>query len=118
MLLKRLAVAATLVLAALTLAVTLAPPSYQINSGINDKVLHFATFAVLVLPCAIFLARYLYWIAPLAVIFGGAIELLQPGFGRDASWADFFADGCGVVAGATVGLALRRVIKHFVAAPK
>lgn len=117
-LLKRLAVAATVFLAVVILIFALAPPGLQISGGINDKILHFTAFATLVLPCAIFLARYLVLIVPLALAFGGAIELLQPGFGREASGADFLADVCGVAAGAIVGLALRALIKRYVAVPK
>lgn len=117
-LLKRLAVAATLVLAVAILILALAPPRPETSGGINDKILHFTAFATLVLPCAIFLVRYLVWILPLALIFGGVIELLQPGFGREASWADFQADLLGVAAGAILGLVLRALIKRYVAAPK
>ena len=78
--LKWLAVAATLVLAVVILLLALAPPRPEVSNGINDKIPHFMAFATLVLPCAIFMARSLFWILPLALAFGGAIELLQPGF--------------------------------------
>lgn len=117
-LLKRLAVAVTLILAVIILILALSPSVPDVARGINDRILHFAGFAALVLPCAIFLVRYLVWIVPSAVMFGGAIELLQPGFARAASWADFLADACGVAAGVLIGLALRALIKRFVAAPK
>lgn len=116
--LKWLAVAATLVLAVVILLLALAPPRPEVSGGINDKILHFTAFATLVLPCAIFMARSLFWVLPLALAFGGAIELLQPGFGRDASWADFQADVLGVVAGTALGLALRFLIKRHVSRPK
>lgn len=77
--------AATLVLAGVILLLALAPPRPEESGGFNDKILHYAAFATLVLPCAILLARYLVSIASFALAFGGAIELLQPGFGRDAS---------------------------------
>ncbi|MBM1762301.1 VanZ family protein [Sulfitobacter geojensis] len=110
--LKWLAAAATLVLAVVILLLTLAPPRPEDSGGINDKILHFAAFATLVLPCAIFLSRYLVWVVPLALAFGGAIEFLQPRFGRDASWADFLADTLGVTVGLVVGLAMRFLIKR------
>ena len=115
--LKWLAATATLVLAVVILLLALAPPSVEISGGINDKILHFAAFATLVLPCAIFLARYLVSIASLALAFGGAIELLQPGFGSDASWADFLADTLGVTAGVAIGLIVRYLIKRNLNAP-
>ena len=116
--LKRLAAIATLFLAVVILFMALAPPSAQISGGINDKVLHFTAFATLVLPCAIFLARHLAWIVPLTFAFGGAIELVQPGFGREASWADFHADVLGVMFGVLLGLVLRSLVKRFLSAPK
>jgi hypothetical protein len=61
--------------------------------------------------------RHLVWILPLALIFGGAIELIQPNFEREASWADFQADLLGIAAGAIFGLALRTLIKRYVAGP-
>ena len=116
--LKRLAVIATLFLAVVILFLALAPPSVQVSGGINDKVLHFTAFATLVLPCAVFLARHLVWIVPVALLFGGSIELLQPGFGREASWADFHSDVWGVMFGVFLGLVLRSLIKRFLSAPK
>jgi len=116
--LKWLAVAATLVLAVVILLFAFAPPRPQMSNGIKDKILHFTAFATLVLPCAIFMARSLVWVLPLALAFGGAIELLQPGFGRHASWADFQADVLGVVAGTALGLVLRFLIKRRVSGAK
>lgn len=110
--------AATLVQTVVILILALAPPRPEDSGGINDKILHFAAFATLVLPCAILLARYLVSIASLALAFGGAIELLQPGFGSDASWADFLADTLGVTAGVVVGLAVRFLIKRNLDAQK
>ena len=53
------------------------------------------------------------WTIIAALMLGGIIELLQPGFGRDASWGDFSADVCGVAVGIALGLAVRTLIKHF-----
>ncbi|MGJ8561888.1 MAG: hypothetical protein ACSHX3_16865 [Litorimonas sp.] len=117
-LLKRLAAAVAFVLTVVILVLTLSPSVPEITRGINDKILHFTAFTALVLPCAIFLARNLVWIVPLAVMFGGAIEFIQPGLGREASWADVLAGGCGVASGAIIGLMLRPLIKRYVAAPK
>ena len=36
------------------------------------------------------------------MIFGGLIELGQNSFGRQASWADFLANGIGAIAGAMI----------------
>ncbi len=97
------------------LYLALSPQALQASIGVNDKILHFIAFAALILPCAIFLARSLVWILPLALLFGGVIEILQPDFGRDASWSDFQADALGVAGGVLLGLALRSLIKRYVA---
>lgn len=115
--LKWLAAAATLVQAVVILLLALTPPRLEVSGGINDKILHFSAFATLVCPGAIFLARYLICIVPVALAFGGAIELLQPGVGRDASWADFLADTAGVTAGVVIGLTVRFRIKRNLNAP-
>ena len=110
--LKKFAATATLVMALTILYFALSPQAMQAGIGINDKILHFIAFTVLILPCAIFLARSLIWILPLTLFFGGAIEILQPGFERDASWADFRADALGIFAGVVLGLTLRAILKR------
>ncbi len=69
-----------------------------------DKVGHATAFAALIAPLAWHWPRALVWGAPLALLYGGVIELVQPGFGRSAEWADFWADGLGVVVGCLPGL--------------
>lgn len=114
--LKQLAAAATVTCALVVSYVALSPQALQASIGANDKTLHVFAFIVLVLPCATFLARSLVWVLPLIVMFGAAIEFLQPGFGRHASWSDFYADLVGIAVGVVLGLTLRFLIKRFVAA--
>ena len=109
--LKQLAAAATFVMALTILYFALSPQTMQASIGVNDKVLHLLAFGALILPCAIFFARSLTWILPLTLLFGGTIEVLQPGFNRDASWADFRADALGIIAGVVLGLILRFFLK-------
>ena len=97
---------------ALTLAVALAigwgtlsppgPPGPPVPY--LDKILHATAFAALVLPLTWLRARTALWLAPLALIYGGAIELVQPGFGRSAEWGDLLADGLGIVIGCLPGM--------------
>ena len=109
--LKTFAAMATIVIAFTILYFALSPQAMQAGIGVNDKILHFIAFAVLILPCAIFLARSLIWILPVSLFFGGSIEILQPGFERNASWADFRADALGIAFGVLIGLSFRAILK-------
>ena len=109
------AVLATGALAVVIAYLTLTPLQVDLDLG-SDKLYHFIAFAMLVLPCALLYARTLIWVLPAAILFGGAIELIQPYVGRGGELADFGADALGVVIGAALGLTLRTIAaKH---APK
>ena len=68
-----------------------------------DKVYHFTAFAALVFPVIATGAHRWVWFAPLAIAFGGAIELIQPYFDRSAEWLDFVANSVGVAFGVVLG---------------
>ena len=86
---------------------TLSPPGPD-GPGrlLTDKHLHALAFALLVLPTAVTAPRLALRLSPLALAFGGAIELIQPFFDRGAEWGDLLADGIGVAGGLLLGLAL------------
>lgn len=94
-------------LAATITYLTLSPPKPDPAGLLSDKFYHFIAFSALVFPCALFYARTLVWVLPMAVLFGGAIELIQPYVGREAEAADFVADVLGVGFGLILGLILR-----------
>jgi VanZ family protein len=75
----------------------------------TDKFVHLAAFGLLVLPAAFSrrVPRGLLFggLFVGAAIFGGAIELIQPHFGRSADLNDWVAD----MAGAALGLLLARL---------
>jgi VanZ family protein len=73
-----------------------------------DKAFHALAFAALVLPAALLRPDRLPVVMLLAFAYGGLIEPIQPLVGRSAEWADLLADAFGVMAGAGIGLALRR----------
>lgn len=75
----------------------------------TDKADHLMGFIALTLPCAILCPRVLKWLLPLAVLFGGAIEVIQPVLGRQGAWPDFYADVLGAATGALLGLLMRRL---------
>jgi hypothetical protein len=108
--LKRVAVAsaATLALALFIGVLTLVPMPAGGGPPGSDKVYHILAFAVLAFPLPLVRPRLTIWVALGVIAYGGAIELIQPFFGRQAEWADLFADGIGAVVGAVTGYALSR----------
>jgi hypothetical protein len=73
-----------------------------LQAGLWDKGLHFTAFYVLAVMGAVaYPTVKLRWIAAGLLALGFGIEALQklPFIDRDASWADFIADGAGIVFG-------------------
>ena len=97
-------------IAAAILVVTLFPVSQlpEVDSG--DKAAHLIAFALLALPLN--LVRYPRWfmLNTVFVLFGGAIELIQPFVGSHGEWLDLGADMIGVVGGLLVARGLHLLI--------
>ena len=98
-------------LAVLIAVTTLSPVPLHPTAFGHDKLVHLFSFAVLVLPASVRHPRALLWLGPAAILFGGAIEIIQPFVGREREGLDFLADSLGVGLGAIVGL----VIHHYFA---
>ena len=77
----------------------------------SDLIVHFAIFAILVLPTATALPRRTFVMVLIAIAFGGAIELIQPHVGRSSDLLDFLADTAGAFAGWGGGLILRKIVR-------
>lgn len=77
------------------------PPRAPQAPGL-DKLVNFLAFAALIFPVILTDSRRWYWAVPLAIAYGGAIELIQPSVGRGAEWLDWGADITGVLAGAAL----------------
>lgn len=77
----------------------------------TDKIFHMLAFAALTFPTASLRPRALGGMVLLALIYGAAIEVIQPFFGRDADVADWVADATGALVGLAAGLAARRVTR-------
>jgi len=107
---KRAAILLTGLLTLVIASLTLLP--IEVPQGVpgTDKTHHVIAFAALVAPAAFLCPRVLVWTVPFALLYGGAIELVQPYVGRFRSWGDFLADILGVVIGVLLGLLLRRCI--------
>lgn len=86
-------------------------PPEMMGLGASDKTLHLAAyFGLAVLVWLNWrLRRAASWrsgmaIVGLLVLFGALDEVTQPPFGRDAQFADWLADGAGVLGGVLVCL--------------
>lgn len=103
----RLALAVTVLYVILITWLLLAPVSSVPQVAGGDKLHHALAFAVLVLPATVARPRAALAIALAAIGYGGAMELLQPSFGRTAEWLDLLADAVGAVLGVLLGRWLR-----------
>jgi len=104
-----LALLATALIAAVIAYLTLTPPRPEASGGLlSDKAYHVIAFAALILPGTLLYIRSLTWLIPAALVFGAAIELVQPYVGRSAEMADFVADAVGVACGLILGTIMRR----------
>ena len=110
-----LAVQVTLGLAAFIAYLTLSPPSSDPGLPIPDRLAHLLAFAGLIFPCALLYRRSLVWMVPAALLFGAAIEVIQPSVGRTAELADFTADAAGVALGVLCALTLRTRLMSLLA---
>jgi VanZ family protein len=85
--------------AAFALAKALLPDDDSVGLIPWDKAKHFIVFYVLSILASLALPQSrLHRIGLVILAFGGSIEILQGLVGRDASWFDLFADGCGISA--------------------
>ena len=84
------------------------PGSGGSSMPLNDKLIHFLAFAVLVLPLGWARPTWLLWVAAVALAYGAAIEVIQPHVGRSGEWGDLMADGLGILAGVIPGLLKQR----------
>ena len=109
---RALALTATAILSFVIAYLTLSPspPQVGVEELLSDKAYHVIAFAALVFPSALLYARSLIWMVPAALLFGGAIELIQPYVGREAEVADFLADAVGLSVGIVSGLILRTAL--------
>ena len=81
---------------------SLVPPNDSPMPHLSDKVRHFAAYALLAVPVAMWLGPGRLSAVALLTAFGAAIEVAQAfaGTGRDASIWDGLADLLGAAAGA------------------
>ena len=109
---RQIAIGLTICLSVVIAALTLLPISGAPRVPGSDKLRHLLAFAALIFPCAFVYPKSLPWLLPAALMFGGAIEVIQPAVGRAGEWADFLADAVGVAVGTATGLALRLTLQR------
>lgn len=107
---RALALALTACLAVIIGWLTLSPsqPHTPVFFTLPDKVYHAIAFAALILPPASLAVSVLPPIFAVALLYGGAIELIQPLLGRTAEIGDMVANIIGLFAGLAIGWGLRR----------
>ena len=77
----------------------------------GDKLHHFIAYAVLCFPLSFRDAAAARIVLPLAVAYGGLIELVQPYVNRYGEWDDFAANAMGCL----IGFALARLAQKILA---
>nr|WP_232897399.1 hypothetical protein [Pontibaca salina] len=94
---------------------TLLPISGPSGVPGSDKTHHMLAFAALTLPCAALYPKALPKTVFAAVLYGGAIEIIQPSVGRSGELADFIADLVGIGLGVALGLLFHRAVLRALA---
>ena len=100
---------ATVVIAVLIGLATLTPVEELPAVSGSDKFYHLISFAILTLPIAVIRPKAVWVIFILSVVYGGAIEVLQPLVNRNCELADFLADAGGVALGLAMSKAFVRL---------
>ena len=108
---NRVKIAADLMMALIAVSIVFLTLFYSSNSPAGpvwiDKFYHAVAFFVLVFPGALVHRWTFLWLVPLAILFGAAIEYVQPYFGRSREIEDLYADIAGILAGVIVGTLVR-----------
>jgi VanZ family protein len=94
---------------ALITLLSLTPLAHLPDAPGSDKAHHLIAYAALSFPIAARGGPKWMLLLPFFILWGGAIELLQPYVNRYAEWFDFAANSLGVLLGAGVGLLARRL---------
>ena len=101
---------ATVVIAVLIGLATLTPVEELPAVSGSDKLYHLISFAILTLPIAVIRPKAVWVIFILSVVYGGAIEVLQPLVDRNCELADFLADASGAMLGMALSKAFGRLL--------
>ena len=108
--LKRAAPLLTIILAGAIGYLSLSPLAELPKAPGGDKLHHFIAYAALTFPMMFANARKWQRILILAILYGGAIELIQPFVNRYGEWLDFAANSAGCLIGAGLALLTSRLL--------
>ena len=106
---KRHAFALTCVIGLAILYLSLSPLEKLPPAPGGDKLHHFIAYAALCFPLAFKDLKLARFSVPMAIAYGGLIELVQPFVNRYGEWADFAAN----TAGCLIGLGLACVVAYL-----
>ena len=101
---------ATIIIAVVIGLATLTPVEELPAVSGSDKLYHLISFAILTLPIAVIRPKAVWVIFILSVVYGGAIEVLQPLVDRNCELADFLADASGAMLGMALSKAFGRLL--------
>ena len=101
---------ATIIIAVVIGMATLTPVEELPAVSGSDKLYHLISFAILTLPIAVIRPKAVWVIFILSVVYGGAIEVLQPLVDRNCELADFLADASGAMLGMALSRAFGRLL--------
>ena len=101
---------ATIIIAIVIGLATLTPVEELPAVSGSDKFYHLISFAILTLPIAVIRPKAVWVIFILSVVYGGAIEVLQPLVNRNCELADFLADASGALLGMALSKAFGRLL--------
>lgn len=79
----------------------------------NDKAYHLLTYFLLAFPSGLKEPRKFVVFILFFVVFGGAIEMIQPFLNRSGEWLDFLANCIGIILGFSCGAALNNWLIKF-----
>jgi VanZ family protein len=98
-------------LSAAVAALTLLPASSLPGAPGGDKLHHLLAFGSIAFVGVLAWPRRWLRVVGVVVLYGGAIELIQPYVGRSGEWGDWIADALGAILGGAAALLLLRALR-------